>query len=151
MRKLEGLLLAIALVQLGACERPERSHNDQNQPSGTEPGQVSSSKAAPSQRQNPQIEAQRNNAGADVGMPKASAGTSVSGQPDANRDVPRDPSAASDASQSAGPSAAGRVETAPADEARVPVQEGTRAAPYGHDTSTLADERPRGAEPVTGR
>lgn len=94
MRKFEGVLLAIALVQLAGCDRPERTHNDQNQPSGTSPGQVSSSKDAPSERHGPHIEAQRNNSGADVGIPKPSAGTSVSGQPDANRNPPRDPSGA---------------------------------------------------------
>ena len=141
MRRIERVILAGALLQLGACERPERTHNDRNQPSGTDPASVSSSKTAPSQR---------DNSGA-AGVPRPSSSTPVSGTPDARANPPRDPASAPDASQSAGPSAAGRVDAKGSDAARAPVQAGSRKAPYGHDTSTLADERPADAEPIGGQ
>lgn len=129
-------ILALALAA-GACERPERTHNDGNQPSGdrSPPSTVDADDA--------RIRGQRDNAGAVSGMPRTPDEAS------ADRTTP--PTDAPPTSQSAGPSAAGRVQAAPADDARVPVQEGSRQAPMGHDTSTMADERPEGREPIEGR
>lgn len=77
-------------------------------------------------------------------------GTPMPGQ-NAGEDNPTPRSASSAPSQSAGPSAVGQTHAAPADDARDTVQSGSREAPFGHDTSTLADERPAGPEPSHGR
>jgi hypothetical protein len=129
------VLIALALAS-SACERPERAHNDGHQPSGdAKPSAVESD--------DPRIGAQRDNEGAAGGLPRAPEESAD------DRTTP--PSPTTQTSQSAGPSAAGRVQATPTDDARTPVQAGSRQAPYGHDTSTLADERPEGAEPVHGR
>jgi hypothetical protein len=101
--------LALAVASL-ACERAEPTHNSGHQPTDKP------SSPTTLQRVDPQIDKQRNNAGARAGLPRPA-------DEDAT-DAPSTPpsTATSDTKQSAGPSAAGRTQTSPADAAREPAQ-----------------------------
>jgi hypothetical protein len=64
MTTFAAMIVALGLC-VGACERPERKHNDGNQPSGDP------SRSPTVDADDPRIDAQRNNEGAKSGVPRS--------------------------------------------------------------------------------
>ena len=126
MRTLVVLTLFAALGCGDNSEIPK--HNDRNGPSGRDPQSSTNSLPPPSE------------AGAPA--PRPSDAPHERGTADADAAPQPGAPAQPDASQSAGPSAAGRTYTAPVDHDRVPVQQGTRAVEIDNDTATMQDDRP---------